>query len=366
MLDDAPHGFMAIDRDGRCLYINPVGARLLRQETDALLGRVVWEVFSGSLESPFGAGFRRALETGVGERVLAHFAGLDAWFEAHYYPIETGVAVHYDDVSDRKRLEEQLRQSQKLEAVGRLAGSVAHDFNNLLAVILSYAQMLANKLPAGSPVRADILEIRDAGERAANLTRQLLAFSRQQVIQPRVVELGKLVQGMERLLRRMVGPEVVLSIVTARPAGNVDADPNQVEQVVMNLVVNARDAMPGGGKVTVETASVLLDAHYAASYPDVTPGPYVMLEVTDTGTGMDAATRERMFEPFFTTRSARGGTGLGLATVFGIVKQAGGHVQVDSEPGRGTTFKVYFPGTDREADAVLPRPEGLAGVPRDR
>ena len=263
-----------------------------------------------------------------------------------------------------KKTEEQLRQAQKMEAVGRLAGGVAHDFNNVLSVILSYSTMIAEDLSPTDPLRADIDEIAKAGQRAADLTRQLLMFSRQEVVEARILDLNDVLKKMDKMLRRILGEDVDLASVPGTALGHTRADPTHVEQVIMNLVVNSRDAMPTGGKLTIETGNVVLDETHAREHLGVVPGHYVMLAVSDTGTGMDRATQARIFEPFYTTKENGKGTGLGLSTVFGIVQQCGGSIWVYSEPGHGTTFKMYLPRVDAavDIDASIAEPAKLSGT----
>jgi two-component system cell cycle sensor histidine kinase/response regulator CckA len=257
-----------------------------------------------------------------------------------------GVSTVARDITESRHLEGMFQQAQKMEAVGQLAGGVAHDFNNLLGVILGYAELLIERLDPNDPMQDDLNQIRQAGDRAALLTRQLLAYSRKQVLQPKVLDLNAVVAGTEKMLRRLIGENIEMGVILLPDLHRVKADPGQLEQIIMNLVVNARDAMPAGGKLTIETSNVELDENYAAQHFAVLAGPYVMLAVSDTGSGMDAQTQAQIFDPFFTTKEFGRGTGLGLATVYGIVKQSGGSVWVYSELGLGSTFKIYLPCVD--------------------
>ena len=268
---------------------------------------------------------------------------LESLSESHALKRSLAEKERTDALAALRDTERQLLQSQKLEAVGRLAGGISHDFNNLLTVILGYSDITKRNLSEKDPLQRNVDEIIKASERAASLTRQLLAFSRKQVMQPKVFDLTTVVNDLEKMLRRMIGEDIELWVNSANDLGNIKADPVQLEQVIMNLVINARDAMPKGGKLSIETANVYLDESYSREHVSVTPGDYVMLAISDTGTGMDEATRQHIFEPFFTTKEQGKGTGLGLSMVYGIVKQSGGNIWVYSEAGRGTTFKLYFP-----------------------
>ena len=275
---------------------------------------------------------------------------IDVEITSHEIPFQERKArlVLATDTTERKHLEEQLFLSQKMEAIGRLAGGIAHDFNNLLTAILGYGQLLLLDIDEDDPKRSHVEQIQKAGQSAASLTGQLLAFSRKQVLQPIVLDLNSVVANLGKMLQRMIGEDVNLMIIAHPALGYVKADPGQIEQVIMNLAINARDAMPRGGKLTIETLNVDLDEAYAREHVSVNPGSFIMLAVSDTGSGMDKETQARIFEPFFTTKGIGKGTGLGLSTVYGIVKQSGGNIWVYSEPDRGTTFKIYLPRVDEE------------------
>ncbi len=352
MIERMPAVLWTTDKELR--YTSSMGAGLdsLGVKSGGLTGKTLAEYFeTNDPQHPSINAHWRAL---AGESLTYELHWQKRIFESHVRPMRgtdgeiSGVIGVALDITDRKSLADQLRQSQKLQAVGELAGGVAHDFNNLLMVVKGHAEMLLDRLPGSaadrqSPARQNVEQIQQAAERAAGLTRQLLAFSRMQVLQPRVLDLNEVVAGMIQMVSRVIGANIELAFLPGANLGRVKADPSQIEQVALNLVVNARDAMPDGGRLTIETSNVHLDRDYATEHAVVDPGHYVMLTVSDSGIGMDAATQARIFEPFFTTKSQGRGTGLGLATVYGVVKQSGGYVWVYSEVGHGTTFKVYLP-----------------------
>ncbi len=362
---------LGLDAGGKVDYINPFFLHLTGYERSEVLGEPWLRFFPESQRATMQQAFHELLEQGRHahyEAPVVTKAGkerLIAWNNTVLRDREgrpAGTLSIGEDITEHAQLEAQLRQAQKMEAVGRLAGGVAHDFNNVLTAIFGYVEMVIEDLPATSPSRQDLQEVVKAASRAATLTRQLLAFSRQQILQPRVLSVSDVVQDLEKMLRRVIGEDVTFRIVLAPDLGNVRADASQLEQVLMNLVVNARDAMPTGGKLSIETKNVELTEEYADQHVPVVPGAYVMLAVSDTGIGMSPEVQARVFEPFFTTKEKGKGTGLGLSTVYGIVKQSGGNVWVYSEQGRGTTFKIYLPRVDAAVETVgrsdLVRPLG--------
>ena len=364
LMDNTLDGIYLKDESLRILRANRSFAAMLGQDDPrSLVGKKLGELVPEPMhvvDSDFEES--RVVSEGVPLTDVTrtyNFGGHDHWISETKAAVRSprghlvGLVGVARDVTKQRALEAQLAQSQRLEAIVRFAGSVAHDFNNLLAVILSYAELSHAELGPESPISSDILQIVEAAKRGAGLTRHLLSFSRRQFIQPRPFNPDAVVANMEAMLRRLIGEDIALSVATFS-SGAVLADPGQFEQIALNLVVNARDSMPRGGRLTIATADVTLDATYTDGHPGVSPGPFVALSVTDTGSGMDAVTQKRIFEPFFTTKEAGKGTGLGLATVYGIVKQSGGHIAVYSELGRGTCFKVYLPRVDAQPQEEAP------------
>jgi len=356
LVDNASDAIVVIDDERRFVDVNPAASVLLGLTIGELRGRAIDDSLPSEEASRLAASWPSLIREGKGrgEFAVVQLGGARRDVEysatANFLP-GRHVAV-LRDVTERRQLEAQLLQAQRLESVGRLAGGMAHDFNNLLVVISGYAQLMQGDLEADDPHRGNLDEILRAAGRAAELTRQLLAFSRQQVLHPRVLDLNEVVTAIGPMLRRLIGEDVALETALAPDLGVVQADPGQLEQVLMNLSVNARDAMPQGGRLTIETANVELDAAFAQMHATVKSGSYVLLAVSDTGVGMDAETRRHLFEPFFTTKPTAEGTGLGLATVYGIVKQSGGSIWAYSEPGQGSTFKIYLPCVAGPADPL--------------
>jgi two-component system cell cycle sensor histidine kinase/response regulator CckA len=346
--------------DGFFKQLNPAWSKTLGWPETELLSRP-WLDFVHPEDRPATAAAGERLQTGQPviqfENRYQCLDGSYRWVSWNSFPLleEKLIFAVARDITEKRHMEEQLLKAQKMEAVGRLAGGVAHDFNNLLTAITGYSEMMLMDLRPEDPLYSFAEEITKAVNRGASLTNQLLAFSRKQILQPRVINLNDMVQDMDKMLCRLIGEDIGIVTVIDPELGLVKADPGQVEQIIMNLAVNARDAMPHGGKLTIETANVDLDQAYAQGREGVTPGPYVMLAVSDNGTGMDTDTLSHIFEPFFTTKESGKGTGLGLATVYGVVKQSGGHIWVYSEPGQGTTLKVYLPRVEESLEMVKPK-----------
>src|SRR4051812_32042032 len=371
LIENAPYGIFRADMEGRFLDVNPALVKMLgyERESDLLSTYPPKDVFTdlqqaeqlkelGESQQGF-EGLEFEWKRRDGTAIVVRLSGRPVvGREGRVVSFE----VMAENVTERRALEEQLRHVQKMEAIGRLAGGVAHDFNNLLMVIIGYTELLRENLPKDGDQRGYADAVWNAGKKATLLTSQLLAFSRKQVMSPRVLDLNVVLQEVDRMLPRLIGEDVQLSIVQGTQLATVKADPGQMEQVIMNLCVNARDAMPRGGRLTIETANVKIDLDNARKIGAGSPGTFVALTVTDTGSGMDAQTQSRIFEPFFTTKDKGKGTGLGLATVYGIVKQSGGYITVESEVGKGSRFDVYFPAIDRTADSRIQpaAPEVLA------
>jgi two-component system cell cycle sensor histidine kinase/response regulator CckA len=367
LFDNAPLGYIALDTEGRITEVNRTQLAMLCYTAEEMIGQPVWKFIveeekarqtlttklSGSAQP--GKALERTYKRKDGKTLPVL---IDDAFLRNAEGNVIGIHSIIQDITERKQaeeekaaLQEQLRQSQKMEAIGQLAGGIAHDFNNLLTVIKGYSQLSLFELKEGDPLRENIEEIQKASQRAVDLTRQLLAFSRRQILDFKVLDLDMLLQDLDKLLRRVLGEDIELIYTLSGDLGKVKTDPRQIEQVILNLALNARDAMPSGGKLIIETANVELDKTYASTHIGVTPGHYIRVSVNDTGYGMSPDVKDHIFEPFFTTKEKGKGTGLGLSTVYGIVKQSGGYIWVDSEPGCGTTFKIYLPTVEEEASA---------------
>ena len=351
LIDNSPLAIMVLDADQKIQLCNPAFQHLFQCVPEEEIGKPIVELFPNEITLPeasaaVGATSREAPVSVTTRRKRKDGSFVD--IELHLVPLTVNGTVFgslgiYQDVTQRHVLEAQLRMAQKMEAVGRLSGGIAHDFNNLLGVILGYIQVIKRQLAPATPLYEYAEEVEKASQRAVSLTRQLLAFSRQQVLEPVVVNLNTLVADMEKMLPRLIGEDIQLKLILDPAIGQVKADAGQLEQVVMNLAVNARDAMPDGGELMIQTADVDFDAAQAGKHVGLAPGQYVMLAVTDTGTGIDPENLARIFEPFFTTKAVDKGTGLGLATVYGVVKQSSGYIAVESEKGKGASFRVYLP-----------------------
>jgi PAS domain S-box-containing protein len=360
LIEQIPAVLWTVDNNLRFTSMLGAGLARLGLKPNELVGTSLPAYFETDDKTfPPLAAHSRAI---AGEPATFHVEWKEGSYACHVEPLRSmagevqGAVCMALDVTDRKQLEAQFRQAQKMEAIGRLAGGIAHDFNNLLMVIQGYADLLADRLAPGNPLRRNAEQIQAAAQRAAGLTQQLLAFSRKQMLAPKILSIHSVVSDMESILRRLIGEDIVLRVSSSPDTWVVRADRSQIEQVIMNLAVNARDAMPHGGRLTIETANVHLDGSLAHAPAVFEPGKYVMLAVTDNGSGMDQQTQSHIFEPFFTTKEKGKGTGLGLSTVYGVVKQSGGYIWVYSEPGIGTTFKIYLPCAEEEkASAERPR-----------
>jgi two-component system, cell cycle sensor histidine kinase and response regulator CckA len=366
-LEAAANAIIITDSTGKILWVNQAFAKLTGYSIEDAMGNNPRILKSGEHDPDFYRDLWSTIQSGEvwrGEIRNRRKDGSLYIEDMTITPVMSGglptnfIGIKHD-ITEQKKLEAQYRQAQKMEAVGRLAGGVAHDFNNVLSVIIGFCQLSLESLGPGSAVTGNLTRIKSAADRAASLTKQLLTFSRQQVVHPRVINLNEVIERLADMLQRLVGDDVSMSLKLAKPLGSIKADAGQIEQVLMNLAINARDAMPDGGQIVIESQDADLDASYQRKHEPAISGPYVMLSVSDTGCGMNKETIAKIFEPFFTTKEAGRGTGLGLSTVYGIVKQSGGYIWVYSEPQKGTTFKIYLPRIT-EAPEMIPQPTSVS------
>ena len=353
-LENMSDAFFLLDEEWRFSYLNHQAERVLERSAEALLGRSIWDAFPEARESEAWTCYRAAVETGESKHVTFYYPPLAQWFEVNAYPGEEGLAVYFRTVTEKKRLEAQLQEAHRMEAIGHLTGGLAHDFNNLLTVMMGNADLLSEALSEDARLSPLIQAVVDSAQRGADLTQRLLAFARRQALDPQPTDINRLIRGLSELLRRTLGEQIELNFHPGRDLWSANIDPSQLESAILNLSINARDAMPEGGHLTIETRNVSLPAQYTDDYLELAPGDYVCIAVTDTGRGIPEAIRHRVFEPFFTTKEKGKGTGLGLSMVFGFLKQSAGHVNLYSEADEGTTIKLYLPRI-RQA-AVGPRP----------
>ena len=373
LIENSPLAILVLDPEQKVQLYNPAFENLFQCSHKEDFGKPVAALFPFEKTLPETTGAFGAISETTRVGLITRRKRKDGSYvdvELHLVPLTVNGRVLgslgiYQDVTERRVLERQLQMAQKMEAVGRLSGGIAHDFNNLLGVILGYIQVIKRSLVSGNSLYEYAEEIEKASHRAVALTRQLLAFSRQQVLEPVVLSLNTLVSGMEKMLPRLIGEDIELNLILNPTISQVKADPGQLEQVLMNLAVNARDAMPDGGKLTIQTADAEIDVAFAREHPGSIPGKYAMLAVTDTGTGIDPETQAQIFEPFFTTKGRDKGTGLGLATVYGVVKQSNGYINVESQRGKGSTFTIYLPRIEETVLAPtkgIPEPQTVRGT----
>ncbi|WP_181872702.1 hybrid sensor histidine kinase/response regulator [Billgrantia montanilacus] len=342
-LENMSDAFYLLDEDWRFSYLNHQAERVLERSSAELLGRNVWEAFPEAREGELWACYHAAIETAEAQQFTFYFPPLAHWFEVNAYPGEEGLAVYFRTVTEQKRLEAQLQEAQRMEAIGHLTGGMAHDFNNLLTVIMGNADLLSEALAADTQLAPLVQAVAESAQRGADLTQRLLAFARRQALAPQPTDINRLIRGLTELLRRTLGEQIELRFHPGQGLWAANIDPSQLESALLNLSINARDAMSDGGHLTIETQNVSLSAQYADEHLELVPGDYVCIAVSDTGTGIPKTIRERVFDPFFTTKEKGKGTGLGLSMVFGFLKQSAGHVNLYSEEGEGTTIKLYLP-----------------------